>query len=137
MPARVIRTFLDSGVLITAYNGQPDIKILALKILKDPYRIFLSNPYIRHEICPKAVFNKRHLEYRFYREYFQHTVMFSDVKLILDRASREASRSGVSAMDSFHLAAAHLLGADEFITTENPRKSIYRSSLVKIVYLFG
>ena len=40
-------------------------------------------------------------------------------------------------MDSLHLAAAHLLKADEFITTEKPNKSIHRSSLVKVVYLFG
>ena len=40
-------------------------------------------------------------------------------------------------MDSFHLAAAHLLNADEFLTIENPRKSIYRSKLVKVVYLYG
>jgi hypothetical protein len=40
-------------------------------------------------------------------------------------------------MDALHLAAAHLLEADEFITTERPGKSIYRSALVKIVYLFG
>lgn len=137
MLGRVIRTFLDTGVLITAYNGQPDLKTLALNVLKDPSRIFLSSPYIRHEVCPKALFNKRHLEYRFYREYFQRAVMFNDVRLILDRAGREASRSGVSAMDSLHLAAARLLRADEFITIEHPRKSIYRSSLVKIVYLFG
>ena len=40
-------------------------------------------------------------------------------------------------MDSFHLAAAHLLNADEFLTIENPRKSIHRSKLVKVVYLYG
>jgi hypothetical protein len=40
-------------------------------------------------------------------------------------------------MDALHLAAAYLLGADEFITIENPRRSICGSSLVKIVYLFG
>jgi hypothetical protein len=40
-------------------------------------------------------------------------------------------------MDSLHLAAAHLLRADEFIPIEHPRKSIYRSSLVKSVYLLG
>jgi hypothetical protein len=42
----------------------------------------------------------------------------------------------VNARDALHIAAAHLLGADELITIENPRRSIYRSSLVKIVYLF-
>jgi len=39
-------------------------------------------------------------------------------------------------MDSLHIAAAHLLDAEEFITTEKPEKSIHRSSLVKVVYLF-
>ena len=88
----------------------------------------MSSPFIRHECCPKALFNKRSGEYRFYLEYFQRATMFNDVRLILERASREAARSGVSAMDSLHLAAAHLLNADEFLTTENPRKSIYRSN---------
>ena len=124
MPGRPVRTFLDTGVLITGYNGQPALQERALAVLEDPDRIFLSSPFVRHECCPKALFNKRHLEYRFYREYFQRAVMFNDVKLILERASREAARSGVSAMDSFHLAAAFLLGADELLTIENPRKSI-------------
>ena len=40
-------------------------------------------------------------------------------------------------MDSLHIAAAYLLDADEFITTEKPNKSIHRSSLVKVIYLFS
>lgn len=92
---------------------------------------------MRHEVCPKSLFNKRHLEYRFYREYFQRAVMFNDVRLILERASRESAKSGVSAMDSLHISAAYLLKADEFITTETPQKSIYRTSLVDVRYLFG
>lgn len=62
--------------------------------------------------------------------------MFNDIRLILERAGREAARSGINAMDSLHIAAAHLLDADEFITTEKPGKSIYRTSLVNVVYLF-
>jgi len=97
---RLTRTFLDSGVLIAAYNARPELKAPALAILKDPNRIFLSSPFVRHEVCPKSLYNKRHLEYRFYREYFQRAVMFNDVRLILERASRESAKSGVSAMDS-------------------------------------
>ncbi len=63
--------------------------------------------------------------------------MSNDVRLILERAGRESARSGVNAMDSLHIAAAHLLNTDEFITTENPRKSIYRTNLVKVTYLFA
>ena len=39
-------------------------------------------------------------------------------------------------MDSLHIAAAYLLDADEFIISEKPGKSIYRTSLVKVIYLF-
>jgi predicted nucleic acid-binding protein len=136
LAARPIRTFLDSGVLITAYNARRDIELAAADLLDDPNRTFLSSPFVRHEVCPKALFNKRRLEYRFYREYFRRAAMFNDVRLILERAGREAARSGINAMDSLHVAAAYLLGADEFITTERPGKSIYRTSLVKVVYLF-
>ncbi|MFN0171287.1 MAG: hypothetical protein ACKV22_33140 [Bryobacteraceae bacterium] len=96
----------------------------------------MSSPFVRHEVCPKAIFNKRLLEYKFYREYFRRATMFNDIRLILERAGREAARSGINAMDSLHIAAAHLLDADEFITTEKPGKSIYRTSLVNVVYLF-
>jgi hypothetical protein len=49
---------------------------------------------------------------------------------------RESARSGVNAMDSLHIVAAHLLKADEFVTTEKPGKSIYRTTLVKVRYVF-
>ncbi len=62
--------------------------------------------------------------------------MTNDVKAILSYGFRESANSGVGAMDSLHIAAAYLLNADEFITTEKPGKSIYRTSLVKVVYLF-
>jgi len=87
-------------VLIIAYLTRQEPADPALKILRDAKRIFLSSPFVRHEVCSKAFFNKRHLEYRFYTEYFQQAVMFNDVRLILKRATREAARSGISAMDS-------------------------------------
>ena len=137
MPRQLIRTFLDSGVLITAHSGRSAGMNVALDVMEHPNRIFLSSAFVRHEVCPKALFNHRRQEYRFYLEYFQSTAMFNDVRLILERAGHEAARSGLGAMDSLHIAAAHLLKADEFITTETPRKSIYRTKLVKVIYLFG
>jgi len=131
-----IRTYLDSGVLITAYNGAPELKELALRVLEDPNRIFLCSPFVHLETTPKALFNRRRSEHRFYHLYFRRAAMTNDLKRILGHGFREAARAGVGPMDSLHLAAAHLLNADEFITTEKPTKSIYRSSLVKVVYLF-
>ena len=40
-----IRTFLDSGVLITAFKGQPLPGGPAVAVLKDPDRIFLRSIY--------------------------------------------------------------------------------------------
>jgi len=132
-----IRTYLDSGVLITAYNGAPELKELALRVLEDPDRVFLCSPFVYLETTPKALFNKRSGEHRFYQLYFRRAVMTNDLKLILGHGFREAARAGVGPMDALHLASAHLLKADEFITTEKPTKSIHRSSLIKVVYLFS
>lgn len=108
----------------------------SLDLLDDPNRIFLSSPFVQHEVCPKALFNHRREEYRFYLEYFQRTATINDVRLILEHAGQEFAHAGLGAMDSVHVAAAHLLEADEFITTEMPKKSIYRTKLVRVLYLF-
>ena len=131
-----IRTFLDSGVLIAAYKGTPSIEAPAINILDNPNRVFLSSPFVRHEISPKALYNRQRDEYRFYQNYFGRAVFCDDLKLILSHAGKESAKSGVGAMDSLHVAAAYLLDADEFVTSEKPGKSIYRTSLVKVIYLF-
>ncbi len=131
-----VRTFLDSGVLISAYKGSDSIQQSAIKILDDPNRVFLSSPFIRHEVSPKALYNKQKDEYLFYHRYFRRATFCDDLKLILGHGFREAASAGVGPMDALHLAAAHLLNADEFITTEKPNKSIHRSTLVKVLYLF-
>jgi hypothetical protein len=69
--------------------------------------------------------------------FIARAVVATDLKAILALGEKEAAKSGVGSMDSLHLAAAHLLKADAFVTTERPTKSIYRSSLVKVVYLFS
>jgi hypothetical protein len=76
------------------------------------------------------------VEYRFYQSYFRRALFCDDLQAILGLAGKEATKSGIGPMDSLHIAAAHLLHADEFVTTERPGKSIYRTSLVKVIYLF-
>ena len=73
---------------------------------------------------------------RFYQSYFRRAISFDDLKSILSQAGKESAKSGVGAMDSLHIAAAYLLDADEFVTSEKPGKSIHRTSLVKVIYLF-
>ena len=135
--ARPIRTFLDSGVLMAAFNGPSRLRELALQTLEDPGRLFLTSPFVRLEVLPKAIFNKQADETRFYERFFARAMVARDLKAIFILGEKEAASSGVGPMDSLHIAAAHLLKADEFITTERPNKSIHRSSLAKVVYLFS
>ncbi|MBZ5725482.1 MAG: hypothetical protein LAP87_10830 [Acidobacteriia bacterium] len=100
-------------------------------------RVFLCSPFVHLETTPKALFNKRSGEHRFYQTYFPRATMTNDLKLILGHGFREAAMAGVGPMEALHLVAAHLLRADEFIMTEKPDKSVHRSSLVKVVCLFS
>ena len=52
-------------------------------------------------------------------------------------ARTEAVRCGLAAMDALHVAAAFLLKADELITTEKPGKPMYRTTLVKVCWLYS
>jgi hypothetical protein len=135
--ARPIRTFLDSGVLIAAFKGAPPLRERALEILEDPDRVFLTSPFVRLEMLPKAIFNKQVNETRFYEQFFARAEFVTDLMAIFNLGEEEAARSGVGSMDSLHIAAAHLLKADAFVTTERPTKSVHRSSLVKVVCLFS
>ena len=134
--ARPIRTFLDSGVLIAAFNGPSHLRELALQTLEDPGRLFLTSLFVRLEVLPKAIFNKQAAETCFYERFFARALVARDLKAILTLGEKEAANAGVGPMDSLHVAAARLLRAHEFITTEKPNKSIHRSSLVNVFYLF-
>ena len=110
---------------------------MALQILEDPDRVFLTSPFVRLEMLPKAIFNRQANETRFYEQFFARAEFVTDLTAIFNLAEEEMARSGVGSMDSLRIAAAHLLKADAFITTERQTKSIHRSSLVKVVCLFG
>jgi hypothetical protein len=132
----MIRTFLDSGVLIAAARSLDPDGERALKFFEEPNRVFLTSPFVHLEVVPKAIFFRKQMERSFYDKYFQNAVWFREVDKIEVAAQTEAARAGLGAMDALHLAAAPLSRADEFITTEKPNKAIHRSSLVKVVYLF-
>ena len=133
----MIRTFLDSGVLLAAARCAGQDRERALGVLEDPGRVFLTSPFVHLELVPKAQFHKQRLEVRFYEEYFRAAEWCRDLDRILALAEREAAASGLSAMDALHIAAAHLAEADEFITTERPEKPLFRTKLVQVSYLFG
>jgi predicted nucleic acid-binding protein len=127
------KTFPDAGVLIAGARGTGPIRDRALRIFADTDRAFLASSFLYLEVVPKAVFNKKIVEASFYEQFFRQAEWMSDLDKIVALAREEATRFGLGAMDTLHLAAAHLAGASEFITTERRTSPLYRSSLVKIV----
>lgn len=57
----------------------------------------------------------------------------ADLNSVVNLAVSETERHGLGAMDALHVAAALLLGADEFATTEKPGKALYRVESLQIV----
>lgn len=130
----MIRTFIDSGVLIAATRGTGAIAQTALTILADPNREFASSIFLKLEVLPKAIYNSRISEARFYEEYFDAVSYWAeDIDQIIQNAYREVSESGLGAMDALHVAAAVLVGAAEFITNEKPEKSINRTKSIQVI----
>jgi len=132
----VVRTFLDSGVLLAGARATGPDQERALRLLEDSDRVFVTSPFVYWELVPKAIYNKKRLEKAFYEEYFRAAEWMRDLIQIERLAQTEAAKSGLAAMDALRVAAAHLAGAGEFVTTERPGKPVYRSSLIQVVYLF-
>ena len=134
----MVRSFPDSGVLIDAARGLPPLDRAALNYLNDSRRFFLTSPLVRLEVLPKAAYHQLEKELAFYEAFFTYEQLewCRDWEHMEELADRECRQYGLGALDGLHVAAAHLLGADELITTERPTKPIYRASLVRVVYLY-
>jgi predicted nucleic acid-binding protein len=133
----MIRTYLDSGVLIAAARGKAPLAIKALDILDDPNRQFVSSVFLKLEVLPKAVYHKNTSEVEFYEAVFDAVTDWAEsTDEIIERAYKEALAYGLAALDALHVAAAAILGADELVTTERSDKPMYRTTAVKVVSLW-
>lgn len=126
----MIRTFLDAGVLIAAARGGNSLSQRALEIVKDRERVFVSSPFIRLEVLPKAVFHRQNGEVLFYRSYFDVvvSVWINPDQELVEEANDVANRFGLAALDALHVTSALVAGADELVTTERPTRPIHRVS---------
>lgn len=125
--------FVDSGVLIAAARGTDQVSERALEMLEDPELSFASSPFVRLEVLPKPVYNRRPDEAEFYEEFFRAVTAWAEPNTELVQAAYdEAVRAGLSALDALHVAAAAAVGADELLTREGRTKPIHRSTLVPV-----
>lgn len=127
-------TYVDAGVLIAGFQGVGTLSSVALAVLGDPGREFVGSAFLRLEVLPKASYHRNGNGVAFYEAFFARVVAWAEPNGEVDeRAEREAARHGLNALDALHVAAAGLLGAEELVTTEGPRKPIHRTTTVQVV----
>lgn len=130
-------TFIDSGVLVTAARGVGEDSDKALEILADSSREFASSEFIKMEVIPKAIYNRKTAEAEFYELFFSAvTYWANDIEKVIQDAYNIACQYGLAAMDALHVAAALSVGAEEFVTTEKKTKPMFRVSSIKVISIF-
>ncbi|MBD2415662.1 nuclease [Nostoc calcicola FACHB-389] len=130
-------TFIDSGVLVTAARGVGEDSEKALEILADSSREFASSEFIKMEVIPKAIYNRKTAEAEFYELFFSAvTYWANDIEKVIQDAYNIACQYGLAAMDALHIAAALSVGAEEFVTTEKKTKPMFRVSSIKVISIF-
>jgi predicted nucleic acid-binding protein len=129
----LIRTYVDSGVLIWAAQGTTENAAIALPFLNDGSREYVTSDYIRLEVIPKSVFHANTIEHEFYEEFFSTNIRcINPSESLVEYAMEEGCKTGISGIDALHIACAVYAGADEFITTEKNTKPMHRTTLIKV-----
>jgi predicted nucleic acid-binding protein len=133
----LIRTYIDSGVLIFASKGTSETAALALPFITDKNREYVTSDYIKLEVLPKAIFHKNKDEVEFYNTFFAMNIRcIPPSSALMEWAMEEASKTGMSGIDALHVAAAVFAGATELITNEKNTKPIHRTAKVKVISIF-
>ena len=130
----MIRTYLDSGVLIAAAKGEPALGAKALQVIEDDKREFISSDAVRLEVLPAPQREGYPDQYTFYEDFFDTQVVdwVPMDRTAADLAIKEASKLDLGALDALHIALAKQGEADELVTTEKPTKPICTTKLVTI-----
>ena len=129
-----MRTYVDSGVLITAARGVAALSSPALDVLSDTSREFVSSDWVRLEVLPKALYFKRQAEVKFYEFFFEQVKIWVRFEPeLLNTAMEEATVSGLSAVDAIHVVLAASAGCEELITSEKQSSAIHRSARLRVI----
>lgn len=130
------KTYVDSGVLIAAFQGIQAASLRANYILNSSNREFVSSQFVKLEVLPKAIYNKQQDEAEFYETFFGAVSSWAmDVEQVTQDAYHLACTYGLAAMDALHVAAALLLKADDLVTTEKLTKPMHRVTEIQIILI--
>ncbi len=131
------RTFLDTGVLLAAWDAKQALHEQAKGVLSDRNRDFIATSLLSLELVPHAEYCKQEKEVAFMRFYlgvYVSEMLEVNEQLVLEGMA-VARRIDAGGIDAMHLAAAIMLNVDEFITTENENKPMYREDRLRVIHL--
>jgi predicted nucleic acid-binding protein len=130
------KTFVDSNVLITAFQGTNEVWQKAMEIIDDPEREFIVSDYLKLEVVPQPTFHQRHSEIQFMQTFLDSATVYARANgQITNEALTLACRYSLGAMDALHAGTAILLKADELITLEKPEKPLCQIKEIQVVSL--
>ncbi|MGH8497513.1 MAG: type II toxin-antitoxin system VapC family toxin [Methylococcales bacterium] len=127
------KTYVDSNVLIAAFQGKEETFSKAMAVLDDPAREFIVSDFLRLETIPKPTFHKREEEVAFmgsFLESAQANILASPA--LTEKAIQFAGCHDIHPMDALHLSAALHAEADEFVTLEKPEKPMFQLQELKV-----
>lgn len=130
------RTYIDTSVLIDAFQGDAETSQRAMKVLDDPHRILVVSDYLRLEVLPKPSFHKNHEEVEFMSAVLDNAgENIPPDQNVTETAIDLASRYDLTPIDALHAGAAVTAGVDELVTMEKPTNPLCRVKEVKVVSL--
>lgn len=119
--------YLDSGVLINAFQGVGSVGILAVEVLDNPACQFATSQFVCLETLPKATYHRQQEEVEFYESFFSSVTLWANkLEEIVRIGNRIACTYGLAAMDALHLAAALSVNAQEFNYRKNNKTNAPR-----------
>jgi len=131
-----IKTFVDSDVLIAAFQGIEEVWEKAIQVIDDPDREFIVSDYLKLEIVPQPTFHSRHEEIEFMQTFLDSASLYMKPNgSVIDQALTLACKYSLGAMDALHAGTAVVAQADIMITNEKPEKPLCQVKEIKVVSL--
>ncbi len=128
-------TYIDAGVLITAFRGEAAAARRALEVLDDPNRTLVISDYLQLEVLPKPIFYNRQEEVEFVQTVIDVAENVSHSDVSIENVMQLAANHGLSAMDAFHVGSALVGRVHEIVTTEKTTSPMCRVTEVTVTSL--
>ncbi|HRY15399.1 MAG: type II toxin-antitoxin system VapC family toxin [Candidatus Competibacteraceae bacterium] len=131
------RTYVDSNVIISAFQSKTASAILALSVLDDLKREFITSAFVRLETLPKPRVHGFLEEVRFIENFFDRCVDQITVDdLLVEHAESLATTYDLSPLDALHVAAAIRGRAHELVTLEKATKPMCRVKELSVISIY-